>query len=96
MASHCRQMFSTNTQVKGSHWIIEADAVYKKCVEAHLQSNHIGVMTRMIAGETCGGSVKCNAANEKLPPMTSVMVAKALNRMASGAIIYLGITEEWK
>ena len=94
-ASHCRQKFSSTYPKAKGRIVFEHDDLYRLCIKNHLQGNHVGLMTRMVAGVSCGGPILCNSAKYLMPSLTSSMVATALDRISSRYLIYLGITDEW-
>jgi len=48
----------------------------------------------MLAGESCGGTVRCNTRVE-LPSMHRRTVEKALRRLDTGFLAFVGLTDEW-
>jgi hypothetical protein len=73
---------------------VQSRAEYIQCIEAHVKHNHLGVMTRLVAGESCGGASACNSVNvlEKIQQRT---VLQALDRIAHGALLFIGVTDNW-
>jgi len=94
MASHCRKTVAKRSLPDDTATNVEVKNEYMKCIEAHAKHNHLGVMTRMVAGETCGGAIGCNSLST-LEALPEQVVVKALDRIAKGALLFVGITEDW-
>ena len=102
MASHCRVEATRAEAMRAKERggastgdvILEATKEYIDCVAAHSANNHLGVMTRMVAGKSCGGAVGCNS-KARLEPITPNIVVEALDRIAHGALLFAGVTDNW-
>lgn len=94
MASHCRAQVGAHHRKNGAK-NPNATALYSACIQTNIEQ-HLSVMTRQVAGESCGGPVRCNSdvPLKKLDPSDSLL-ERSLDRIRSGVVTFVGLTDNW-
>ena len=69
---------------------------YHRCIAAMVEG-HMGVMTRMISGHSCGGAVFCNSMKQLgIVKPSDGMLIPAVRAVGGRVFLFVGVTEEWE